>query len=76
MSDQERIAQLESDIANLESTVSILADKINMSVKNGELLSQINIEAGQTLIKSGKLHLNAETVVFSDDTFEENKEEK
>src|SRR5699024_10974953 len=42
---------------------------INLRVTKGELLSQINIEAGRTLIQSNKLYLDAQSVVFSGQAF-------
>ena len=52
-----------------ESEITQLRDDINLRVKSGDLLSQINIQAGQTLIQSKKLYLASQTVVFSDNAF-------
>src|SRR5699024_6235500 len=49
--------------------LSVLNDNINMRVSKGELMSQINIEAGRTLIQSNKLYLDAQSVVFSGQAF-------
>ena len=46
-----------------------MADDINMRVQKGDLLSQINIQAGSTLIQSKKLFLDASSVVFSGNAF-------
>src|SRR5699024_6581557 len=53
------------DVAGNTTQISQLADNINLRVEKGELLSQINLEAGRTLIQSDKLYLDAETTVIS-----------
>ncbi len=58
-----------------DSTVAVTAVKnelsqaINLRVQKGDVLSQLNIEAGRTLIQSRKLYLDAESVVFSGKAF-------
>src|SRR5699024_5338863 len=52
-----------------QAQLSVLNDNINMRVSKGELMSQINIEAGRTLIQSNKLYLDAQSVVFSGQAF-------
>lgn len=52
-----------------ESEITQLRDDINLRVKSGDLLSQINIDAGHTLIQSNKIYLAAGNVVFSDNAF-------
>src|SRR5699024_8188148 len=52
-----------------QAQLSVLNDNINMRVSKGELMSQINIEAGRTLIQSNKLYLDAQSVVFSGKAF-------
>lgn len=58
-----------------DSTVAITAVKnelntaINLRVQKNELLSQINLQAGHTLIQSNKIYLDAETVAFSGRAF-------
>lgn len=52
-----------------QSQITQLVDDINLRVQKGELLSQINLEAGQTLIQTGKLYLDAATVQFSGQAF-------
>ncbi|HJA26940.1 MAG TPA: hypothetical protein H9720_01050 [Candidatus Limosilactobacillus intestinigallinarum] len=53
-----------------ESEITQLRDDINLRVvKKGDLLSQINIDAGHTLIQSNKIYLAAGSVVFSDNAF-------
>lgn len=51
------------------STISELTNDINLRVKRDDLISQINLEAGQTLIQSGKILLDAPTVTFSGEAF-------
>src|SRR5699024_1427895 len=58
-----------ADVDWVGAQVSVLEDNINLRVKKGELLSQINIEAGRTLIQSNKLYLDAQSVVFSGQAF-------
>ncbi len=58
-----------------DTTVAITAVKnelsqaINLRVQKGDVLSQLNIEAGRTLIQSKKLYLDAESVMFSGKAF-------
>ncbi len=58
-----------------DSTVAVTAVKnelsqaINLRVQKGDVLSQLNIEAGRTLIQSRKLYLDAESVMFSGKAF-------
>ena len=58
-----------------DTTVAITAVKnelntaIDLRVQKNELLSQINLQAGHTLIQSKKIYLDAETVAFSGKAF-------
>lgn len=52
-----------------KSVITQLGDDINARVQKGDLISQINLEAGQTLIESKKLFLDADSVVFSGKAF-------
>lgn len=52
-----------------ESEISQLKDDINLRVKQGDLISQINLEAGRTLIQSKKIYLDADSVVFGGKAF-------
>ena len=51
------------------SKISQLNNDINLRVQKGDLLSQINIQAGSTLIQSNKLYLDSSSVVFSGNAF-------
>lgn len=51
------------------SSVSQLNNDINLRVKTGDVISQINLEANQALIESGKILLDAPTVAFSGNAF-------
>lgn len=51
------------------SQITQLSDQINLKVSKGDLISQINVEAGKTLIQTGKLYLDAATVTFSGQAF-------
>lgn len=52
-----------------ESEITQLRDDINLRVKSGDLLSQINLTAGNTLIQSNKLYLDASSVVITGTAF-------
>ena len=52
-----------------KSAITQLGDDIIARVQKGDLISQINLEAGQTLIESKKLFLDADSVVFSGKAF-------
>ena len=60
---------IENGGATIASKISQMSDDINLRVQKGELLSQINIQAGKTLIQSDKLYLDASSVVFSGNAF-------
>lgn len=49
--------------------ITQLQDAINLRVQKGELLSQINLTAGNTLIQSNKLYLDASSVVITGTAF-------
>ena len=48
-----------------ESEITQLRSEINLRVKSGDLLSQINIAAGHTLIQSNKIYFDADSFVMS-----------
>ena len=52
-----------------DSQITQLQDAINLRVSKNDVLSQINLEAIRTLIQSGKLVLDAPTVVFTGNAF-------
>ncbi|MDN5446683.1 MAG: gp58-like family protein, partial [Lactococcus lactis] len=52
-----------------QSQITQLSDMINLRVLKGDVASQINIEAGRTLIDTKQLLLNANTVKFSGSAF-------
>lgn len=49
--------------------INQLQDAINLRVTKGDLISQINLQAGTALIQSNKLVLDAETTVFTGNAF-------
>lgn len=49
--------------------ITQLQDAVNLRVQKGELLSQINLTAGNTLIQSNKLYLDASSVVITGTAF-------
>lgn len=57
------------DNDSVMSKINQLSNDINLRVQKGDLISQINIEAGKTLIQSDKLYLDASSVVFSGNAF-------
>lgn len=56
-------------VTGVSSQITQLSDQINLKVSKGDLISQINVEAGKTLIQTGKLYLDAATVTFSGQAF-------
>ena len=52
-----------------ESEINQLSNDINLRVTKGDLISQINLQAGASLIQSDKLVLDAKTTVFTGDAF-------
>lgn len=52
-----------------KSQITQLSDMINLRVSKGDVTSQINLEAGRTLIDTKQLLLNANTVKFSGSAF-------
>ena len=52
-----------------QSQITQLATDINLRVSKGDVTSQINIEAGRTLIDTKQLLLNANTVKFTGSAF-------
>ena len=73
--DQSQITQLTNVVQSkvsskdYQTAISQLTDDINAKVAKGDLISQLNMEAGQTLIQSKKLFLDADSVVFSGKAF-------
>lgn len=59
----------EDDMAAITAVRNELNTAINLRVQKNELLSQINMQAGRTLIQSNKIYLDAESVVFSGRAF-------
>ena len=57
------------DSQTYQSDYTQLSSDINLRVKTGDLLSQINIESGNTLIQSNKIYLDASSVVFGGTAF-------
>ena len=51
------------------SEINQLKDDINLRVTKGDLISQINLQAGTALIQSNKLALDAGTTVFTGSAF-------
>ena len=54
---------------NVASTFDMLQYDMDLRVQKGELLSQINLTAGNTLIQSNKLYLDASSVVITGTAF-------
>ena len=49
---------------NVQTALNMLTDDVNMRVQKGDLLSQINLEAGRTLFQSKKIFMDADSIVF------------
>lgn len=60
---------LSSDVDGLEAQLSVTNENVLARVQKGDVISQINLEAESTLIQTGKLLLDTETVVFGGDAF-------
>lgn len=52
-----------------KTQITQLSDNINLKVSKGDVTSQINLEAGRTLIDTKQLLLNADTVKFTGSAF-------
>lgn len=62
------LVQSKVSSSDFNSKITQLANDINLRVKSGDLLSQINIAAGHTLIQSDKIYLDADSVVFGENS--------
>ena len=52
-----------------ESQITQLSDAINLRVKSADLISQINLQAGTSLIQSNKLVLDGKTTIITGEAF-------
>ena len=72
---QTQVTQLAGQIttkvesSTYNSKMTQIDSAINLRVQTSGLLSQINLQAGKTLIQTGKLYLDADTVTFSGSAF-------
>ena len=68
---QQTATSITNAVANKadKSQVTQLSDSINLKVSKGDVVSQINVEAGQILFNSNKLVLNADTTEIAGDAF-------
>ena len=64
-----QVTSIVSDVSTQKSQITQLATDINLRVSKGDVTSQINIEAGRTLIDTKQLLLNANNVKFSGSAF-------
>lgn len=51
------------------SQFKLLKNAVNLKVAKGDVIGQINLEAGKTLIQNQKVYLDADTVAFSNKAF-------
>mgnify|MGYP000977371137 CR=1 FL=1 len=65
----DNLVQSKVDSDTYSSKMTQLDNAINLRVQSKDLLSQINVQAGSTLIQSKKLYLDASSVVFSGKAF-------
>ena len=63
------VANTYADKVSVASQITQLSDSINLKVSKGDVVSQINVEAGRTLIDTKQLLLNADTVKFTGSAF-------
>lgn len=54
----QRVTKTQNDIVTAESKIDVLEDRIDMSVKKGELISEINMEPGNIRISAKKINLD------------------
>lgn len=72
--DQSTVNQLANQITekvsstDYQTEIALLNKDINLRVSQGDVMSQINLEAGRVLFDSKKIHLNADSVVFGKDS--------
>lgn len=59
----------DTTLHDVQSSFDMLRDDINLRVTKGKLISQINLEAGRTLIQSSKIFLDADSVAFGGTAF-------
>lgn len=52
-----------------KSEFQALSDQVNLKVSKGDVVGQLNIEAGRTLIQNNKILLDAESVIFGGKAF-------
>ena len=53
---------------NVASTFDMLQYDMDLRVQKGDLLSQLNLEAGRTLIQSQKIYMDADSVIMGPNT--------
>ena len=53
---------------NVASTFDMLQHDMDLRVQKGDLLSQLNLEAGRTLIQSQKIYMDADSVIMGPNT--------
>lgn len=56
-------------LTNDNSQFKLLKNAVNLKVEKGDVIGQINIEAGKTLLQNKKIYLDADTVAFSGKAF-------
>lgn len=64
-----KIGPIDLTAGTVSSQITQLQSDINLRVKTGDLVSQINVAAGNVLIQSGKLYLDAASVVMGGTAF-------
>ena len=56
-------------LTNDNSQFKLLKNAVNLKVTKGDVIGQINLEAGKTLLQNQKIYLDADTVAFSNKAF-------
>lgn len=56
-------------LTNENSQFKLLKNAVNLKVEKGDVIGQINLEAGKTLLQNKKIYLDADTVAFSGKAF-------
>lgn len=62
-------AQPQKAAIPIRSQLTQTADRFNVTIQKGDIIAQLNIEAGRTLIQNKQLVLDADTVTFTGEAF-------
>lgn len=63
------VATVKKLASRSQTSLTMLSNNINLRVVKGDVMSQINVEAGRTLIQSGKVLINASSTTITGTAF-------